>query len=273
MGALSIGKAWDESRQILARDGRLISSIALALILVPQALAGVIAPPPNLSGVEPPVWMPAITTLVLCASIVGQMAIIRLALGPTATVGEAISHGLRRFIPALFSLILFGIGLVLILTPLFLLVAGSGALEAIAEGRSAPQAGGAMLLIVLLLVLIWARFQMILPVATAEDGGPIKVLKRSWELTAGHYWKLLGFVALLLITALIVLLTAQLFGGIIAKLAMGEITPLSISALIVALITAAVQTAVTAVLSTILARIYAQLAAPQAGVPEVSRAD
>lgn len=270
MSALSIGRAWDEARQILARDGRLITSIALALILVPQALAGVVAPPPNLSGVEPPAWMPLITVIVLCAGIIGQIAIIRLALGPTASVGEAIRHGTSRFLPALGALILFGVGLALILTPLFMLIAGADAVQAMIEGRSSPRAGGAMLLVVLLIVLISARFQLILPVAAAEPGGPVRVLKRNWATTAGHYWKLLGFLALVLFAAVVILLTAQVLGGIIAKL-VGDVEPFSLSALVVALFTAAAQTAVTAVLSTMLARIYAQLAAPISGVPDVSQ--
>ena len=271
MSSLSIGIAWDEARRILARDGRLITSISLALILVPQALAGVIAPPPNLSGIDPPAWMPLITVLVLAAGIIGQIAIIRLALGPTASVGEAISHGTRRFLPALAALILFGAGLALLLTPIFVLIAGADAVQEITAGRSSPRAGGALLLVMLLIVLLSARFQLMLPVASAERGGPIRVLKRSWAITAGHYWKLLGFIAMVLVAAVVVLLTAQVLGGIIAKLAFGEVEPFSLSSLVVALIAAAAQTAVTTVLSTLLARIYAQLAAPEASVPEVSR--
>jgi hypothetical protein len=271
MSNLSIGRAWDEARQILARDGRLITSISLALILVPQALAGVVAPPPNLSGIDPPAWMPLITLVVLVAGIIGQIAIIRLALGPTASVGDAINHGIRRLLPALAALLLFGIGLALVLTPLFMLIAGGDALQGMLAGRSSPRAGGALLLILLLIIVISARFQLILPVAAAEPGGPIHVLKRNWQITAGHYWKLLGFIALVLVTAVIVLLTAQLLGGLIAKLAVGEVQPFSLSALIVALIAAAAQTAVTTVLSTLLARIYVQLAAPVSGVPDVSR--
>lgn len=271
MGSLSIGKAWDETRHILARDGKLITSISLALILMPQALAGVIAPPPSLSGVDPPAWNSLVTLLVLCAGIIGQIAIIRLALGPTASVGDAINHGTRRFLTALLALLIFGVVLALLLTPLFLMIAGVGAFEALAAGRSTPRASGAMLFVVLLVLLASARFQFILPVAAAEPGGPVKVLKRNWQITAGHYWKLLGFLALVLITAAIVLLTAQVLGGIVGKLAVGEVEPFSLSALIVALIVAAAQTAVTTLLSTILARIYAQLAAPIATVPEVER--
>lgn len=271
MSSLSIGRAWDETRHILARDGRLMTSISLALILVPQALAGVIAPPPNLSGAEPPAWMPLITILVLLAGIIGQIAIIRLALGPAASVGDAINHGMRRVLPALAALILFGAGLALVLTPLFMLIAGTDALQAIVAGRSSPRGGGALLLVMLLIVLISARFQLMLPVATAEPGGPVHVLKRSWAITAGHYWKLLGFIALVLLTAIIVLLTAQLLGGLIARLTLGEVQPFTLSALVVALIAAAAQTVVTTVLSALLARIYAQLAAPVTTVPDVSR--
>lgn len=267
MSSLSIGRAWDESRQFLARDGKLITSIALALILVPQALAGVVAPPPNLSGIDPPPWMPLVTLFVLCAGIIGQVAIIRLALGPTATVRDAIGHGVRRFLPALGALILFGVVLGLVVVPLFVLFAGVDALQALAAGKPTP----AVLLLVPLIVLVSVRFQLMMPVATAEPGGPLRVLKRSWEATAGHYWKLLGFIALALLTALVVLITAQLMSGIVAKLALGEVEPFSLSALVVALVTAAVQTVVTSVLSTMLARIYAQLAAPVATVPEVSR--
>ena len=273
MSSLSIGRAWDETRQILARDGKLIINIALATILLPQALAGVIAPPPNLSTAEPPAWMPLITTLVLCAGMIGQIAIIRLALGPTTTVGDAIRHGARRFFPALLGLILFGFSLALLLAPLFMLIAGPDALQALAQEKASPRAGGALLLVVFMILLVSVRFQFILPVATAEAGGPIAILKRNWALTAGHYWKLLGFLALVLFAAGVVLLTAQMIGGIVARLTLGEVHPLSLSALIVALVTAAVQTAVTSLFSTILARIYAQLSAGQASVPDVSRGD
>lgn len=271
MGSLSIGRAWDEAKEILASDGKLITSIALALIMVPQALAGVIAPPPNLSGAEPPAWMPIITLLVLAAGIIGQIAIIRLALGPTASVGEAINHGARRSLPALLALLLFGIGLALVLTPVFLAIAGFDSVEALAQGQSTPAAGGTLLLVMLAIVLISVRFQLIMPIAAAERGGPIRLLKRSWAATAGHYWKLLGFLALVLLTAGIILLTAQVLGGIIAKLALGDARPFTLSALVVALLTAAAQAAFTAVMSTVLARIYTQLAAPAATVPEVSR--
>ena len=44
MASLSISKAWDESKAILAHDGRLIASVALALVALPTAITGLIDP-------------------------------------------------------------------------------------------------------------------------------------------------------------------------------------------------------------------------------------
>jgi membrane-anchored glycerophosphoryl diester phosphodiesterase (GDPDase) len=106
---------------------------------------------------------------------------------------------------------------------------------------------------------------MILPVATAEDGGPVHIFRRSWDLTAGHYWRLLGFLALVGLVAIVVLLTAQITGGLLAEAAFGEAKPLTVSALIVALITGVVQTALVVIVATMTARIYVQLAGRKRG--------
>src|SRR5215212_11886131 len=109
MAALSISQAWDETREVLARDGRLIGAVALALVLLPETVSGVIAPP----AAQPPSWMPLVQILVLLAGIVAQIAIIRLALGPATSVGEAISHGLKRLLPAFAAILILAIPAVL----------------------------------------------------------------------------------------------------------------------------------------------------------------
>src|SRR3954447_10061944 len=114
MSSLSISKAWDETKAIAARDGRLIGAVALALVLFPQAIVGVIAPPAALSGEEAQSWAPLLSLIVAVIGVVGQIAIIRLALEPTS-VGEAISHGLRRVASAIGALLLFAFPLALIL--------------------------------------------------------------------------------------------------------------------------------------------------------------
>ena len=96
MSSLSISKAWDESKAIGARDGRLIAAVALALVLLPQAIYGVIVPPPAMSGEEAPSWATGLSLIVAVIGVVGQIAIIKLALGPATSVGESILHGFKR---------------------------------------------------------------------------------------------------------------------------------------------------------------------------------
>jgi len=42
---LSISRAWDETREIFRRDGGLLVSVALALIVLPAIVVGIVAPP------------------------------------------------------------------------------------------------------------------------------------------------------------------------------------------------------------------------------------
>ena len=260
MSSLSISKAWDESKAIAARDGRLIGAVALALILLPEAIFGVIVPPPALSGEEAQSWVPLLSLIVAALGVVGQIAIIRLALAPTS-VGEAILHGLRRVGSAIGALLLFALPLALILMLLLVAMGGPSAMDTLRGGGTpAPGVAGAILLFIVIAVAISIRFQMVVPVASAESANPIHILQRSWALTKGHYWRLLAFLIMILILAVVLLLVAQMSGGILARLVFGDVKPLGVGALMVALITGAAQALFTALSSLMLARIYAQLA-------------
>jgi hypothetical protein len=259
---LSLSRAWDETRAVLARDGRLFVAVAAALLLLPQTFVGVIAPPPNLSGQEPPGWLPALSLVVAFASLIGQLAIARLAIGPVASVGEAISHGSRRVLPLFAALILFGAVLVIILIPLALVLLGGDRIEALAEGSRDPAIVRALFPLVLVVIAIAARFQLMVPVASAEAGGPVKILRQSWNLSKGNYWRFLGFLLLALTMTLIILLVSQMIGGILARLLFGDLHPFTIGALILALFTAAAQAALSVFVTVMLARFYVQLSGP-----------
>ena len=52
MQALSISRAWEESRALLLRDGKLYAAVALALISLPTAVAALVNP----SGISRRRW-------------------------------------------------------------------------------------------------------------------------------------------------------------------------------------------------------------------------
>ena len=45
MRRLSISAAWDESKVIFARDGQLLTAVALALVALPSTINGLLNPP------------------------------------------------------------------------------------------------------------------------------------------------------------------------------------------------------------------------------------
>ena len=259
MADLSLSRAWDETKAVFARDGKLVSTVALALLFLPQVVANTISPPANLANERAPAFAGAIVLLSLIIGIVGQLAIVRLAIGPTTSVGDAISHGGRRFLPAFLAFIIFLCGVGLLMVPLLLLL-GLGPM--LLDPANAPPGEFLvrMLLVAVIALLISVKFMLMTPIASSEEGGPIHIIKRSWNLTSGAYFKLLGFIVLVAIPAVLVLLVAQFFGIILARLLTDTINPYSAGALVLGLVTAASQAAVSAVFTVMLARIYAQLA-------------
>jgi hypothetical protein len=266
MANLSISRAWDEARTIIARDGKLLVAVALALIVLPQTIAGVIAPP--VAGGELSNQL-----VVMAAALIGiaaQLALIRLALGPSTSVGEAIGHGFRRFPIFLLSTILLVVAYLLLLFPVALIAMAMG--MSVPEPGAPPTGGLALLFLlsILLFLAITARLILLAPVVSAERVGPISALKRSWALTSGHYWRFVGLLLLFLLLALVLMGFAGMLGGILAKLIDPDLQPMSIGAFVIALFSSLAQAMFTILASTLLARVYVQLSGasePQASVP------
>jgi hypothetical protein len=267
MSRLSLSAAWDESKAIFARDGGLILTVALALLVLPEIVAGVVSPPTSAQGAGGRLLALAMAFV----GVIGQLSIIRLALGPSTTVGQAIAHGARRFPATLGALAILIVIIGVIVIPLLVILLMTGVIAMPVEGQPPPQSFSTVLLLIVVGCLFLAvKFIMTVPVASAEEVGPLTILKRSWNLTLGHYLALLGVEMLLLVAALVLLLSAQFVGGGIAA-ALGRIEPFSASALVLSAFMGLAQAAFTVLASIMLARIYVQLAAGSESVEQVFR--
>lgn len=262
MATLSITKAWNETTEFMRREARLVLPIAFLLISLPGAMLQYVLPTPE-PGVpfDLQAWMdnlPLFFLLALAAgliSLIGTIAINYLAIRAGATVGEALQVGLRRFIFLFLASLLLALAAVVACAPLFLLVIGN----APGEGP-----GGLFLLLLLIYMLLfiaaWIRLMMMSPVTAAENVGPIGIITRSWALTRGYFWKLLGFVILFAIAAIVAIVAISMVVGIIVALATGAPpTPGSTAAFVMLLVTAILQAIVTAFFATMAGRIYVQL--------------
>jgi hypothetical protein len=258
MAGLSISRAWDETKQVIARDGSLLTTIALALFVLPGVISETVAPAAKPGELPPLGYWTIVSAIALMVALVGQLSVIRLAMGSRLTVGEAIGHGAKRA-PAYLAATLIW------LLP-FTFVAFLLAQRVVGE---TPSAGAALVLLVLLPVLIFFAIRMLMSssVASAETVGPVGILRRSWELTRGHWWRLFAFFLIFLTGALVGLAAAGMMVNILAKLIFGSVDPITVGALLVALVTQIISAAISVLLMVMLARIYAQLAGGEAGVP------
>lgn len=251
MAKLSLSKAWDETREVLTRDGKLIGAVALALVYLPGVVAGVIDPnqtPAEIMAGGESTWLMLATALI---GLIGQLAIVRLALGPATSVGDAIAHGARR-LPVYLG------GTLLWMLPLVVLIVLFG--KNLVGDPKSESPGEALVILIVICALIYLTVRMILvsAVASSESVGPVGMLQRAWALSKGNWWRLLAFVLMLGLAAIILLGVLGMLSGILAQMLFGAIEPMSVSALFVALITEIGSVLVTVMFITMVARLYAQ---------------
>lgn len=265
MAGLSISRAWEETKAILARDGRLIGSVALALIVLPQTVFGAFFL--NTTG-ERTASAELASLVTIIIGLIAQLALNRLAIGPSTTVGGAIVHAVKRTPAMVAAMFLVGFGFAIVFMVVAIPLALVDAFGPIRPGAQPPL--GLLLFVLVFFLLGFAVFQLLVPVAAAEAGGPIHLLKRSWSLGRRHYLRLLAFLIAVFVGLIVVWMAGQFLAGIFTSVALGRPEPGSLSALLLSLIVGLIQAAFSVVAAVMLARIYVQLAGrgdAQAGVP------
>lgn len=268
MRVLSVSKAWDETKAIVARDGQLFVAVALALVALPTAVTGVITPS-SAANVNTALWIDVLIIACSLIALAGQLALIRLAIGPSIAVGAAIAHGLRRMPIYFLAVLLICIVLAAVAIPLAFVLTAAGVQVDPARPEWSPALAIGVLAYFAFACFIGVRMLMAAPAASAEHIGPITTIRRSWSLTTGHWWQLFAFLLMFFIGAIVLLLAINSAVGLAATIALGPVKPMSASALVVALIQSLASAAVSTLFAVMLARVYVQLAGggAQASVP------
>lgn len=257
----SITSAWNETAGFVKDNLGALFTIAFALMALPsiavQALAPELAAPGGGAGTG--LWL-LLMMVVLVLSMVGTLAISALALDRENVVGRAIALGFRRFLPLLGASLLVGLAAAIAMIPLILLLGIQPADLAPGNKAAAGRVAVGILLFILVFLFVWVRLMLMTSVAAAEGGGPVAILRRSWNLTAGHFWKLLGFALVFVIAAVVVMFAATAVLGIIVALLAGRPEPGSVSGLLMLLIGGVFNAIFIVYFTTMISRIYLQLA-------------
>ncbi len=251
MPKLSLSRAWEESLAVLARDGRLFLAVALALLVLPGLILDVSMP-----GAEPGQFPPAgpwiaVGIVALLVSLVGQLAVIRLAMEPHVSVGEAIVHGARRLAAYVAAMLCWLIPIAVI---------GSVLYSLLATNETHPSVAASLALMVVSAVGLFLAVRLMLSsaVASAEHVGPIAILRRSWDLSAGNWWRLFVFLLLFGIGALCLIYAVDSVAGLLVRLVVEDAGPRSLGGLIISIISQVISALLSVVFFVLLARIYVQ---------------
>lgn len=228
----SYSAVWDSTMALVRAHGALIAAIAGVFLFLPGVLLGYFAPQPTTTDVNEivPVLREYFVTnwhwflLQALAGMAGTLAILYLVFAPAGTsVSAAIAAALALlpfyFLASLLSGIILVIGFILLILPGLYLV-----------GRLAPLA----------------------PVMVAESlRNPFAAIGRTFGLTRGNGWRILGFILIVAIAALVAMMVVNLILGLIFTLVAGQ----DVGALLVVI----VESATSAALATLFVLIYAAL--------------
>lgn len=227
-----IGTVWDSTVEVVQGRLGMLAPVALLTLFLPSvAQAAIAAYLPAREGAVGRALLTLVVSLALMlVTIWGGLAITAMASRPDATRASAGAQATSR-LPAMLGVVLvLGALAVLLFLPIAVLMAASGVdmAQVGQPGYVPPISGGAALFVglwsliaVALLIWAFARLVPIAPVVLHEKLG-LGAIRRSFAVTRGMTWKLIGVLILFAIVVYVAAGAVQLVVGAIAGLLLGQ---------------------------------------------------
>lgn len=261
---VTMSAVWDRTTEFLSDHGGAVATIAAATLFAPAVVDGIIAPLKPTAGTGGQLGLALISLAMSLIGVLGQLALIALALDPAIGRGGAFRLARKRFWPMIaVSVVLLIAVVVLFLPPLFLFASNGIDLDAMQQGVAPNVAPSSMLIIALYIIvltpiLFWltARLAPIGGVVVAERLG-LGAIRRAFALSRGLALKLVGVLILYAVVALVAVLAARTVIGSVARILLDGRGTLDAATVITAIAVAAVSAALTAVATVFAAKLYA----------------
>ena len=265
---VKMGTVWDRTAEFMGDHLGAILPIALLAFFVPAAIEGNFEAAMAGASTSFALTLRLIQVAFGILSMWGSLAIIAMALDMS---GEGSAGGIagRRLPQALLVAIVCIAVVVAAALPIPFALGASGVdMMAIAEGRNVDLGTGvagfvALYVLVLLCVMLWVAARLIVtwPVVVREALG-LGALRRSWRLTRGTTWRVIGVILLFALVSWVSMLAAStVFGTIFALVAGGTGEGVSLAGVLTAIVVAAVQTVLNILVAVFTAKLYQALAA------------
>lgn len=264
-----MGTVWDRAAEVLRGRANIMAPIAALAIFLPTVLSNAVAaygqPGP---GAAPSAGASAlglvVSLVLLVASMWGQLALLAIATDPATTRQDAGRQATRRLPTALGVVLLLVAIFALLLLPVIVPLVQSGlnmndpqAMQALPPG-TAGFIGLYFLVFFIAAIVLGARLILLNPVILNERRG-LGSIRRSFQLTRGMTWRIIGVILLFGVLLLVAMFAVQAVTALILRLMLGAdalptITFISTTA------GAAVSTALTVVASAFTAQLYVAVA-------------
>lgn len=267
---VKMGAVWDRTTKFLRGNSGAVMTIAALAIFLPTVAGTVLQA--ALAGDDPTQMSAAggiVSLITSIISILGQIALVALAIDAALGTGGAFSIAGRRLLPVIGVSIVVGLLFLLLFLPFLFVFFGSGVdLAALQAGDSSAMpelsGGSAMFLGLYTLVLIplclWlaARLSVVMPVIVWERRG-IGAIGRAFRLTKGYALKIAGvFILFLIVFMVAALAIGGVFGAIFA-LAAGGAQGLTVGGILMAIIMGLLTVVFTVLYTVFLTKLYKSL--------------
>ena len=266
---VGMGTVWDRAAEVLRGRANIMVPIAALTIFLPTVMSNAV----NAYGQPAPGAAPnmaasaaigIVSLLVLIAGVWGQLALLAVATDPATTREDAGRQATRRIGPALgVVLVLLAIVALLLLPAVVPLVQAGLDMNNPQSMQSLPPgvtgfAGLYFLVFAIAAVVIGARLILINPVILNERRG-LGAIRRSWSLTRGLTWRIIGVMLLFGVLVLIATFAVQAVATLILRLILGA-DSLPTVLFVAASLGAIVSTALTVVANAFTAQLYVAVA-------------
>lgn len=269
---VTMSNVWDRTTEVLRGRGGMLAQIAALALFLPGVVRDAVTVFLVPGSVTFAVVGGLVSIVVLVVAVWGQLALLAISTDPATTVGDASRRASARFPAALGVLIVLILAFIAVCIPLAVAVGLSGAdFSGMTTTGALPDIGGGtvtfLLLYFLALVVVGIAVAARLVLTNAvvlNERRAFGAFRRSWELTRGLTWRIIGVFILYGVVTAVAALAAQFISGAVFGLLLDDVR-------VVAFIAAAIAGIATTIFSVIAAAFIAQLyvAVTQRGVATV----
>jgi hypothetical protein len=212
LSGFSIEQSFLVAQRTAAREWRLLVPVVLAFMVLPPLASDLLLPPSvrmelaaaMQNGDPKPMmgaasWLLPLSFVLFLCGLAGGLVVTALAVVPRISVREAIILGLRRM-PVLCG-ILF---LLMVAATVFAFVATYLLLLLSLDFRMVQSL--LVGLLTALIVFAGVRLSVANAVVITRTHGPISVLRESWQMTRGLFWRLFGALAVYVLVGMVVMI-------------------------------------------------------------------